>query len=497
MENNTDPADFRSKMKYDFETLTFDDVLLVPGESKVVPSEVRVDTLLTKSIKLGIPILTASMDTVTESAMAIAIACEGGMGFVHRNMSIEKQAADVGKVKKWESYIVRNPMSVSPDDAVSKVKALVMEKGFSSFPVVENGKVVGIITNRDLRYCDDGGSLVRDIMMDDVITAREGTTLTEAKSILREHKVEKLILTDKAGGLKGLITFSDIEKSIRYPHACRDKEGRLRVGAAIGPKDIDRARALIEAGADVLVIDTAHGHSVHVIDGLKAIKKEFGDAAQVVAGNVVTPEATEALVSAGADAIKIGCGPGSICTTRVVSGVGVPQLTAIYMCSTAARKNGIPAIADGGIRNSGDIAKALAAGASCVMAGNMFAGCDESPSKAVIFNGRKYKQYRGMGSAGAMAAGGADRYFQSAKQSKFVPEGVEGLVPYRGTVGEVIYMLIGGLKSAMGYCGAGTIEEMNVKAKFVRTSKSTLVESNPHDIIVTDETPFLPQGGKG
>ncbi|MEM2974253.1 MAG: IMP dehydrogenase [Candidatus Micrarchaeia archaeon] len=482
-------------MKYEFEALTFDDVLLVPGESKIVPAEVKVDTRLTNSIRLGIPILTAPMDTVTESAMAIAIAREGGMGFIHRNMPIERQATEVERVKKWSSYIVKNPLCISPGDTVAKIRGLVKEKGFSSFPVVEDDRIVGIVTNRDLRFCDDGDLLVRDIMTKDVITAREGISSEDARKILRQHKIEKLLLTDEDGRLAGLVTFSDIEKSIRYPNAARDKEGRLRVGAAVGPDDMERAKALVDAGADALVIDTAHGHSIRVIEAVKKLKKEFGDVIEIVAGNVVTPEATEALVGAGADAVKVGCGPGSICTTRVISGVGLPQLTAIYLCSSAARKNGIPTIADGGIRNSGDIAKAIAAGASCIMAGNLFAGCEESPSKTVFFNGRKYKQYRGMGSAGAMAKGGTSRYFQSTKQVKFVPEGVEGLVAYRGSVAEVVYMLVGGLKSSMGYCGAATIYEMSMKARFVRTSKSTIMESNPHDIIVTDEAPFY-GGGK-
>ena len=380
---------------------------------------------------------------------------------------------------------------MSPNDTVAKIKEIVESQRFSSFPVIEDGgKVVGIVTNRDLRFCDNGNSLVKEIMVKDVVTAKEGISLTEAKLVLKEHKVEKLILTDAKGKLKGLVTFSDIEKSAKFPNAAKDKEGRLRVGAAIGPNDMERAKALLKAGTDALVIDTAHGHSIHVIEGVKKLKKEFGDGVQVVAGNVVTPEATEVLISAGADAIKVGCGPGSICTTRIVSGVGLPQLTAIYLCSSMAKEYKVPVIADGGIRSSGDMAKALAAGASCIMAGNMFAGCEESPSRTVFFNGRKYKQYRGMGSASAMAEGGASRYFQSTKQAKFVPEGVEGMVSYRGTVSEVIYMLVGGLKSSMGYCGAANVEEMNAKAKFVRTSKSTLVESNPHDIIVTDESPL-------
>jgi len=488
--SNINPK-FSSKMKYDFETLTFDDVLLVPAESNVIPSEVLVNTSLTRSIGLGIPVVTAPMDTVTESGMAIAIASEGGMGFIHRNLQIENQAAEVERVKKWESYIVRDPLCISPNDNVAKVKALVQEKGFSSFPVVDNaGKVVGIVTNRDLRFCDNGNELVKEIMGKKVITANEGISLTEAKAVLREHKIEKLIITDKEKKIKGLVTFSDIEKSVKYPNASRDREGSLRVGAAIGPDDMERAKALVDAGADAILIDTAHGHSIHVINGVKNLRKEFGDDVQVIAGNIATPEAAEALISAGADALRVGCGPGSICTTRIVSGVGLPQLTAIQLCSEAAKDHGINVIADGGIRGSGDVAKALAAGASCVMAGNIFAGCEESPSKTVFVEGRKYKGYRGMGSASAMAAGGASRYFQSSKQKKFVPEGVEGLVPYRGTVAEVVFQLVGGLKSAMGYCGAKNVKDMNEKAKFVRISKSSLKESYPHDVFVTDETPF-------
>lgn len=478
-------GDFHSKLKYDFEALTFDDVLLVPAESHVIPSEVCTDTFLTKAIKLSIPILSAPMDTVTEALMAIALACEGGLGIIHRNMSAERQAAEVERVKKWGSYIVRNPLCVSPRDSIARVRALTAESGVSSFLVVDGGRLVGILTNRDLRFCDDDGLRVSDVMSKDVITAKEGIDIGAAKGILRAHRIEKLPLVDDGGRVKGLITVSDIEKSSRYPHACRDESGRLRVGAAIGPGDVERAELLLSAGADVLVIDTAHGHSTRVLDGIKALRQTFGDV-QIVAGNVVTPEATEALAVAGADAVKVGCGPGSICTTRVVTGVGLPQITAVYLCAEAARKYDVPIIADGGVRNSGDIAKALAAGASCVMAGNIFAGCEESPSKTIFIGGQKYKRYRGMGSAGAMAEGGAARYFSSGKA---VPEGVEGAVPYRGTVAEVVHQLVGGLRSAMGYCGARTIDELHAKAKFVRISKSSVVEGYPHDVIVMDETP--------
>lgn len=480
------------KLKFDFEALSFDDVLLVPAASKVVPAEVSTDTLLTKGIKLSVPLISAPMDTVTEGKLAISMAREGGVGVIHRNMPVEKQAAEVATVKKSESYIVRDPLVLSPKDTVEKARLLLKEKGVSSFLIVENDRLVGIVTNRDLWFCEGSGKLIEDVMTRNVATAPPNVGLEEVKKILYEHRVEKLPLVDREGKVAGLITAVDIEKSEMYPKACRDEDGKLRVCAAVGPGDFARAEAVLKAGADAIVVDTAHGHSQHVIETVRELKHRHGSGVQVVAGNVVTPEATEALVEAGADAVKVGVGPGSICTTRIITGVGIPQVTAVALCSDAAAAYDIPVIADGGIRYSGDVAKAIAAGAHCVMIGSLFAGCEESPGKIVFFGGRKHKQYRGMGSLSAMAEGGSSRYFQDSRMSKLnklVPEGVEGIVPYVGFVSEVVFQLVGGLKSAMGYCGCQTVWEFRSNARFVKVSGASVAESHPHDVTITNEAP--------
>ncbi|VVB67915.1 Inosine-5'-monophosphate dehydrogenase [Candidatus Norongarragalina meridionalis] len=470
---------------------TFDDVLLLPNESDVLPKDASVRTRLTKKIPLNIPLVSSAMDTVTESALAIAHAHPGGVGVIHRNLSPQDQAREVEKVKKSANWIISNPITVNPNDPIDKALQMNKEMGISGFPVVEGDKLVGIITNRDWRLHSDGKRPVKDAMTKQVITASPNISVHEAKKLMHEHRVEKLPVVDKNKRLIGLITFRDIEKNERFPDACKDSEGQLRVGAAVGTNDIERVGALVGAGVDFVVVDTAHGHSRGVIDAVKRIKKEFG-ALQVIAGNVVTPDATKALIAAGADAVKIGVGPGAICTSRVVAGVGMPQLSAIFECAHAA--GDVPIIADGGIRYSGDIAKALAAGASCVMIGSLFAGTDEAPTRTIFVNGRKYKAYRGMGSVAAMESGSKGRYFQEhlKDRGKLVPEGVEGLVPYRGRVSEVIYQLIGGVKSSMGYCGAATIPDMKKKARFVAISSAGVAESHPHDIIITDEAPNYP-----
>jgi len=475
------------------EALTFDDVLLVPNYSEVLPTQVDVRTKLTKKITLNIPIMSAAMDTVTEAELAIAIAREGGIGIIHKNMSIEEQAEEVDRVKRSESGMIVKPVTVRPDQTISEAESLMRKYKISGLPVVdEKGKLLGIITNRDIRFVKDFNKKIREVMTkENLITVPVGTTLEEAKEILHKYKIEKLPVVDENGYLKGLITIKDIEKREKYPNACKDDLGRLRVGAAIGvgPEAIRRAEALIEAGADVIVVDTAHGHSKGVLETVEKLKGLFPDV-DVIAGNVATPEATEALIKAGADAVKVGIGPGSICTTRIVAGVGVPQLTAVAQCAEVADKYDISIIADGGIKFSGDIAKAIGAGARVVMIGSLFAGTKEAPGEVILYQGRSYKVYRGMGSLGAMKKGSKDRYFQSeVEEKKLVPEGIEGMVPYRGPLADTIHQLVGGLRAGMGYCGAANIEEMRKKARFVKITSAGLKESHVHDVIITKEAP--------
>jgi IMP dehydrogenase len=473
---------------------TFDDVLLIPAKSNVLPREVDVSTKLTRNIKLNIPLVSAAMDTVTESEMAIAIAREGGIGIIHKNMSIEKQASEVDKVKRSESGMILNPITLTPDRKVRNALEIMSTYRISGIPIVDsNGKLVGIVTNRDLRFePDPDAEISRYMTNSNLITAPVGTTLEEAEKILQKYKIEKLPVVDKNGYLKGLITFKDIQKKKKYPNACKDELGRLRVGAAVGIRSdtIERVEELKKVGVDVIVIDTAHGHSKGVIEMLKKIKKKFPEL-DVIAGNVATGEATLDLIRAGADAVKVGIGPGSICTTRVVTGVGVPQITAIMNCAEVAIKYKIPIIADGGIKQTGDIAKAIAAGADSVMIGALFAGTEESPGEKVLYEGRSYKVYRGMGSLEAMKSGSAERYFQDVEEDikKLVPEGIEGRVPYKGHLHDVVYQMIGGLRSAMGYCGARNIEEMKLKTKFILMTNAGLRESHPHDVIITKEAP--------
>ncbi|RLG71181.1 MAG: IMP dehydrogenase [Methanobacteriota archaeon] len=469
--------------------LTFDDVLLVPQASSVLPHEVDLTTKLSRNLSLNIPLVSAAMDTVTEARLAIAIARQGGIGIIHRNMSIERQVEEVRKVKKSESWIIPDPITLTPKDTIRKARAIMEEKKIASFPVVEDGKLVGILTHRDLRFKTQLDELVENVMTKDVITTTKDTTMKEAIKILDENKIEKLPVVDKENHLIGLITVKDIEKAKKYPMACKDAEWRLKVGAAIGPLDMRRAEALVKAEVDVLVIDTAHGHSKNVIEALKKLKSEYD--IDVVAGNIATSEAAEALISHEADAVKVGVGPGAICTTRVIAGVGVPQITAIQDVAAVAKEYDIPVIADGGIKYSGDIAKAIAAGASSVMIGSLFAGTEESPGRDVFIQGRKYKAYRGMGSLGAMVKGSRDRYQQTEIQrsEKLVPEGIEGVVPYRGTLEEITYQLVGGLRSAMGYCGVRTIKELREKTKLIRITHAGLRESHPHDVMITEESP--------
>ncbi|WP_163328204.1 IMP dehydrogenase [Desulfurobacterium thermolithotrophum] len=475
------------------EALTFDDVLLVPNYSEVLPTQVDVRTKLTKKITLNIPIMSAAMDTVTEAELAIAIAREGGIGIIHKNLSIEEQAEEVDRVKRSESGMIVKPVTVFPDQTIADAEALMRKYKISGLPVTdENGKLLGIITNRDIRFVKDYTKKIKEVMTkENLKTVPVGTTLEEAKEILHKYKIEKLPVVDENGYLKGLITIKDIEKKEKYPNACKDNLGRLMVGAAIGvgPEGFRRAEALIEAGVDVIVIDTAHGHSKGVIEMVEKIKGLYPDV-DVIAGNVATPEGTEALIKAGADAVKVGIGPGSICTTRVVAGVGVPQLTAVAQCAEVADKYDISIIADGGIKFSGDIAKAIGAGARAVMIGSLFAGTKESPGELVLYQGRSYKVYRGMGSLGAMKRGSKDRYFQSeVEEKKLVPEGIEGMVPYRGPLANTIHQLVGGLRAGMGYCGAANIEEMRKKARFVKITSAGLKESHVHDVIITKEAP--------
>ena len=477
--------------KFPKEGLTFDDVLLIPGESDVTPNMIELGTTLAGKVRLKTPIMTSAMDTVTESKMAIAIAREGGIGIIHKNMSIEKQADEVDKVKRSENGVIVNPFSLTENHFVYDADELMGKYKISGVPIVDDeGRLVGIITNRDMRFLTDFNTRIADVMTkDNLVTAPVGTTLQEAQEILRAHKIEKLPLVDQNGVLKGLITIKDIEKSVQYPNSARDERGRLLCGAAIGvTADIlDRAKALIDAQVDVLVLDSAHGHSANIMRCVRMIKEAFPDT-PVIAGNIATAEAAEALIKAGADALKVGIGPGSICTTRVVAGIGVPQITAVYDVACVAEKYGIPVIADGGIKYSGDIVKALAAGANVVMLGSLLAGCEEAPGATEIFQGRQFKVYRGMGSLGAMECGSKDRYFQEGAK-KLVPEGVEGRVPYKGVVADTIFQLCGGIRSGMGYCGCKDIATLHEKARFVRITGAGLKESHPHDIYITKEAP--------
>lgn len=473
------------------EGLTFDDVLLIPAKSEILPKETDVSTMLTKKIKLNIPIMSAGMDTVTEARLAIAIAREGGIGIIHKNMSIESQAMEADKVKRSEHGVIVDPFHLSPDHIISDAMELMERYRISGVPIVdERGKLVGILTNRDLRFETDMSRPIHEVMTkENLITAPVGTDLIQAENILKRHKIEKLPLVDDNGYLKGLITIKDIEKAIQFPSSAKDKGGRLLVGAAVGvtPDMMERVKALVEAKVDVIVVDTAHGHSKGVVEAVKKIKVNYPDI-QVIAGNVATAEATRELIEAGADAIKVGIGPGSICTTRVVTGIGVPQITAVYDCAKEADKYGIPVIADGGVKYSGDITKAVAAGARVIMVGSLFAGTEESPGEKEIYQGRSFKVYRGMGSLAAMACGSKDRYFQEDAK-KLVPEGVEGRVPFKGALADTIYQLVGGLRSGMGYCGTATIEELRKNGQFIRVTAAGLRESHPHDVQITKEAP--------
>lgn len=475
------------------EALTFDDVLLLPRKSKILPREVDVNTRLTRSLSLNIPIVSASMDTVTESELAIALAREGGIGILHKNMSIEQQAHQVDLVKRSESGIILQPITMNVNGTVGDALLLMGKYKISGIPILnENNQLVGIVTNRDLRFETDFTLPIASVMTVKIITTPAGTTLEQAERILQKFKIEKLPVIDRNGKLNGLITVKDIQKKKKYPNACKDNHGRLRVGAGVGvTKDtIERVSALINAQVDVIVVDTAHGHSLGVMQIVKQIKKKFPDL-ELIAGNVATFEATKDLINTGVDAVKVGIGPGSICTTRVVAGIGVPQVTAIYECSKAAAKSGVPIIADGGIKQTGDIAKAIAAGADSVMLGGLFAGTEESPGDKIIYEGRSYKVYRGMGSIGAMEKGSKDRYFQDAEEGiqKLVPEGIEGRVPYKGHLADIVYQMIGGLRSAMGYCGVKNIQELKKDTQFVRITDAGLRESHPHDIDITKESP--------
>lgn len=476
--------------KFKCQGLTFDDVLLVPAESNVLPADIDLHTQLTRKIRLNIPVMSSAMDTVTEYRMAIAIAREGGIGIIHKNMSIGQQAEQVDMVKRSENGVITNPFWLAPGHTLAEADELCAKYKISGVPICDNGKLIGIITNRDMKFETDMNQLIDNVMTkENLVTAPEGTTLEEAKEILRRHKIEKLPIVDKDFHLKGLITIKDIEKAEVYPNSARDEKGRLLVGAAIGVTAdvLDRTRALVEAGADVLVLDSAHGHSQNIIECVKRIKALYPDV-QLIAGNVATAEGTRALIEAGADCVKIGIGPGSICTTRVVAGIGVPQITAVYDAAQEADKYGVPIIADGGIKYSGDIAKAIAAGASVVMLGSLLAGCEESPGDTEVYQGRQFKVYRGMGSLGAMACGSKDRYFQQDNK-KLVPEGVEGRVPYKGAVGDTVYQMMGGLRSGMGYCGCPTIEDLRTRAQFIQITAAGLKESHPHDIYITKEAP--------
>lgn len=476
--------------RFSKEGLTFDDVLLIPGHSKIMPQDVDVSTQLTKNVRLETPIMSAGMDTVTESRMAIAMAREGGIGIIHKNMTIEEQAGMVDRVKRSEHGIISDPFFLAPDNKVKDALKIMEHYHISGVPITEGRKLVGILTNRDLRFETDFEQPIRNIMTSErLVTAPVGTTMEEAKQLLRKHKIEKLLLVDDDFNLMGLITIKDIEKTQKYPRAAKDCRGRLIVGAAVGiARDtLERVEALKDAGVDILVVDTAHGHSEGVIQIVRDIKAKF-PTVELIAGNVGTAEATEALIQAGADAIKVGIGPGSICTTRVIAGIGIPQITAVIDCAGVASKYQIPVIADGGIKYSGDIVKAIAAGADAVMMGNLLAGTEESPGEEMVLQGRRYKVYRGMGSIAAMADGSSDRYFQEGAQ-KLVPEGIEGRIPFKGSVSETIFQLVGGLRAGMGYCGVVNIEELKTTTKFIRISNAGLTESHPHDVFITKESP--------
>jgi IMP dehydrogenase len=475
------------------EALTFDDVLLLPAKSEVLPSGVDVGTLLTRRIRLNIPLVSSAMDTVTESRLAIAMAQLGGLGIIHKNLSIEAQAAEVDKVKRSESGMIVDPITVGPKQRIADALDLMQRYRISGVPVTDpEGRLLGILTNRDLRFETRTDLPVASVMTkENLVTVPVGTTLEAAKSILHQHKIEKLLVVDRENHLKGLITVKDIQKMIRYPFACKDQFGRLRVGAAlgVGPDTRDRAKALLDARVDVLVVDTAHGHSAGVMETVKALRAAHPDV-DLVAGNVATGEATADLIKVGVDGVKVGIGPGSICTTRVVTGVGVPQVTAVASCALAAKSTGVPIISDGGIKYSGDITKALAAGASSVMIGSLFAGTEESPGETILYQGRTFKSYRGMGSLGAMKRGSADRYFQEAAgDDKLVPEGIEGMVPYKGSLQALVPQLVGGLRAGMGYCGAKDIETLRREAKFIRVTSAGLKESHAHDVVITKEAP--------
>jgi IMP dehydrogenase len=479
------------------EGLTFDDVVLIPARSEVVPRDAILQTRLTQGIKLQIPIISAAMDTVTESHLAIALAQEGGMGIIHRAMPIELQAAEVEQVKKSESGMIVDPITILPGQSIEQALALMTRYRISGIPVVQGKKLVGILTNRDLRFETRMHLKVSDIMTkENLITAPEGTTLEEAQKILHSNRIEKLLIVNNHFDLKGLITIKDIKKRIQYPNACKDRLGRLRVGAAVGVggDSKERVDALVRAGVDIIAVDTAHGHSTLVLEAIRAIKHSYPDVS-IMGGNVATAAATIDLIKAGADAVKVGIGPGSICTTRVIAGAGVPQLTAVAECAKAAKKYKVPVIADGGVKFSGDITKAIAAGAHSVMIGSLFAGTEESPGEMILLQGRSYKVYRGMGSLGAMEKGSADRYFQEKNSKKLVPEGIEGRVPYKGPLSRVIDQLVGGLRAGMGYCGTKTIEDLRQKGRFIRVTPAGLREGHPHGVIITKEAPNYGTGG--
>lgn len=477
--------------KFSKEGFTFDDVLLVPRKSEVLPKEVDVSTKLSEHVKLNIPLISAGMDTVTEAPLAIAIAREGGIGIIHKNMTVEQQAEEVDRVKRSESGVITNPFSLHAHNLVSDAEKLMGKFRISGVPIVdENNKLIGILTNRDLRFVHDYSTVISDVMTsENLVTAPVGTTLQDAEMILQKHKIEKLPLVDENNTLKGLITIKDIEKAIQFPRAAKDAQGRLLVGAAIGiSKDtFERAEALVKAGVDVITVDSAHGHHINIIDSVRKLREIYPDLT-IIAGNVATGEATRDLIEAGASVVKVGIGPGSICTTRVIAGIGVPQITAIYDCATVAKEYGVPIIADGGIKYSGEITKAIAAGASAVMLGSMFAGTEESPGESEIYQGRRFKAYRGMGSLAAMKQGSKDRYFQD-DDKKLVPEGIEGRVAYKGPLADTIHQLIGGLRSGMGYCGTQNLEELRNDTQFIRISGAGLRESHPHDIQITKEAP--------
>ena len=479
------------KERFVGEGLTFDDVLLVPAESDVLPADVDLKTKITSRVSLNVPVMSAAMDTVTEYRMAIAIAREGGMGVIHKNMSIDYQAEQVDMVKRSENGVITNPIYLHADNTLGDADALCGKFRISGVPIVAgDGRLIGIITNRDMKFETDMNRLIGDVMTkENLVTGSVGTTLEEAKAILQQHRIEKLPIVDAENRLKGLITIKDIEKVLKYPNSAKDSAGRLLCAAAIGVTSdvLDRAGALLDVGVDVLVLDSAHGHSANIMNTVCKVKEKYPDA-QLIAGNVATPEATEALIKAGADCVKVGIGPGSICTTRVVAGIGVPQLTAVLECAAVADKYDIPVIADGGIKYSGDIVKAIAAGGRAVMMGSMLAGCEEAPGETEVYQGRQFKVYRGMGSIGAMQKGSKDRYFQE-NNKKLVPEGVEGRVPFKGPLSETIYQMMGGLRSGMGYCGAHNIEELRTKSRFVRITGAGLKESHPHDIYITKEAP--------